>query len=174
MKNETTNPTSTINRIKPPLVLVACLILTALGPPAAELSRADGGRGGPPVPVNYTFVASGECAFDVQITVTRRQAVINLPNGGLIINAPTAHGTFTNLSDPTKSVTLNITGVFHITFDQNGDTIYMVTGRNGFVDPTVGLLLLIGDFTFVYDSNGNLISGPTGSGQITSICDMIN
>ena len=40
-------------------VLLIALILTALGPPAAELSRAGGGRSGPPSPVNQTFVSSG-------------------------------------------------------------------------------------------------------------------
>jgi hypothetical protein len=46
-------------------------------------------------------------------------------------------------------------------------------GRNGFIDPSVGLLLLIGDFTVVFDSNGNFISGPTGNGQITDISGLI-
>jgi hypothetical protein len=55
---------------------------------------------------------------------------------------------------------------------ENGNLILMLTGRNLAFEPT--LLLLIGNFTFVFDSNGNLISGPTGNGQITSICDMIN
>jgi hypothetical protein len=175
MKNETINPKSTVRRIKPPLVLAVCLILAAFGPPAAESSRAQGqGRGGPPGIVDQTYTLSGICSFDLQVTLTGRGGVISLPSGGLIMTGPGLYGTFTNLSDPTKSVTLNITGTFHISFDENGNTIYMATGRNGFSDPSVGGLLLIGDFTFVYDSNGNLISGPTGTGTITDICGLIN
>jgi len=152
-------------------VLLIALILTALGPPAAELSRAGGS---PPVPINQTFFFSGICAFTVQVTVTGKAGVINLPNGGFILTSPAESGTFTNLSDPTKSVTLNITGTDHISFDQNGDTIQTLAGRNAFVSPSVGLLLLIGNFTFVTDPNGNIISGPTGSGTITDICGLIN
>ena len=100
--------------------------------------------------------------------------MINLPSGGFILTSPGQSGTFTNLSDPTKSVTLNITGTDHISFDQNGDTINTLTGRNAFVSPSVGLLLLIGNFTFVTDPNGNIISGPTGTGTITDICGLIN
>jgi len=169
MKNRRVNSKSKITNL-----IAACLVLAALGPSAAVLSRADSGRGSPPGGVNQTFTLPGICGFDVQATITGKQGVINLPSGGLIITAPAQYATFTNLSDPTKSVTVNLTGVFHISFDQNGDTIYMVTGRNGLSDPSFGILLLVGDFTFVDDSNGNLIEGPTGNGQITSICDLIN
>jgi hypothetical protein len=171
MKNETTNPKT--SRVKPPLVLAACLILTALGLPTSELSRAQG-RGSPPGDVNQTFIFRGNCGFDVQATVTGKEGVITLPSGGFIFTAPALFGTFTNLSDPTKSVTLNLTGLVRVSFDQNGDTIYMATGRNQAADPSFGLLLLVGDFIFVYDSNGNLVQGPTGNGQITSICDLID
>jgi hypothetical protein len=168
MKNQITNRKSKIIHL-----VAACLIL-AFGPLTAELLRADSGRGGPPGNVNQTFIFPGICGFDVQLSVTGRSSVINLPSGGLIITAPDVYGTLTNLSDPTKSVTLNFTGSVHISFDQNGDTIYMMTGRNQVEDPSFGLLLLVGDFTLVVDSNGNLISGPTGNGQITNICTMID
>jgi hypothetical protein len=169
MKNRRVNSKSKITNL-----IAACLVLVAFGPPTAELSRADSGHGSPPGVIDQTFTLPGICGFDVQGSLTGRQGVISLPSGGFIVTAPAQYATFTNLSDPTKSVTVNLTGVFHISFDQNGDTIYMVTGRNGLVDPSFGILLLVGDFTFVYDSNGNLIEGPTGNGQITSICAMIN
>ena len=170
MKNQINNPRSKIIHL-----IATCLILVAFGPPAAEPSRAQGqGRGGPPGVVNLTFTFPGICGFDVQLTATGRSSVINLPSGGLILTGPDVYGTLTNLSDPTKSVTLNLTGSVHVSFDQNGDTIVMNTGRNQVEDPSFGLLLLVGDFTFVYDSNGNLISGPTGNGQITNICDLID
>jgi hypothetical protein len=175
MKNQTADHKSTVSRIKPPLVLAACLILAALGPPTAELSRAQG-RGSPPSPIDFTEIFPGGvfCDFDVQVDVSGRQGVINLPSGGLILIEP-ASVTFTNLSYPTKSVTLHLGGAFNISFDQNGDTIYnMAAGRSAFIVPSFGFLLLVGDFTLVFDPNGNLIQGPTGNGQITNICDLIN
>ncbi len=169
MKNRRVNSKSKITNL-----IAACLLLAALGPSAAVLSRADSGRGSPPRGINQTFTFPGICGFDVQLTATGRSSVINLPSGGLIITAPDVYGTFTNLSDPTKSVTLNLTGAGHISFDQNGDTIYRLTGRSEAEDPSFGLLLLVGDFTFVVDSNGNIIEGPTGNGQIINICEMID
>jgi hypothetical protein len=169
MKNQISNP-----RSKTTHLIAACLILAAFGPPTAELLRADSGRGSPPGDVNQTFIFPGICGFDVQATATGKEGVISLPSGGFILTAPGLYGTFTNLSDPTKSVTLNVTGVGHVSFDQNGNTIYMLTGRNEAADQSFGLLLLVGNFTFVYDSNGNLVQGPTGHGQITSICDLID
>jgi hypothetical protein len=177
MKTQTTNPKSTITHIKSSLLVTVCLILATLGPPAAQLAPAQGqGRGGPPGVIDQTFTLPGGvfCSFDVQVALTGRQSVISLPSGGLILTGVDIYATFTNLSDLTKSVTLNLDGAVHLSFDQNGNTIERATGRNAFADPAVGLLYIIGDFTFVYDSNGNLISGPTGNGQITNICDLIN
>ena len=155
MKNQITNHKSKIIHL-----IAACVILAAFAPRAAEPSPAQGqGRGGPPSDISQTFIFPGICGFDVQLSGTGRSSVISLPSGGLIITAPDVYGTFTNLSDPSKSVTLNLTGAFHISFDQNGDTIYMLTGRNQVVDPSFGLLLLVGDFTLMYDSNGNLVQG---------------
>jgi len=49
-----------------------------------------------------------------------------------------------------------------------------LTGRNGFFDPSIGILLLVGNFTAVFDSNGNIIQEPTGNGQVTQVCDLID
>ena len=121
MKHQTTNPKSAITSIKSSFLLAACLILAALGPPAAELSRA--GLVSPPSGFTQTVTFPGICGFDVQATVTGKQGVISLPSGGSIVTGPVTFGTFTNLSDPTKNVTLNMPGVFHVSSDQNGNTI---------------------------------------------------
>jgi hypothetical protein len=172
MKHQTTNPKSAITSIKSSFLLAACLILAALGPPAAELSRA--GNGHPPSPFTQTVTFPGICGFDVQATITGKEGVINHPGGGMIVTGPATFGTFTNLSDPTKNVTLSMTGVFHISSDQDGNTIVKVTGRGVAEDPSFGLLLLIGEHTLVFDPQGNIISGPTGNGQIINICQLIN
>ena len=165
MKNQISNRKSKIIHL-----IAACVIMAAFGPLAAEPSRAQG----PPGPIDQTFTLPGIfCGFDVQVTLAGREGVINLPSGGLILTGVDFDATFTNLSDPTKSVTLNLAGAVHFSFDQNGNTIERSTGRNAFLDPSVGLLFIIGDFTFVYDSNGNLISA-TGNGTSTDICGLIN
>ena len=169
MKNENTK--SMITHVKRPLVLAICLILAALGPPAAELSRAGGS---PPVPVSQTFTTDACGSFDVQGTLTGKAGTIALPNGSFIFTAPGEHATFTNLSDPTKSVTLNIAGPAHASFDANGNGTFIGTGPGFLFNSSIGILWLRGNFTFVLDSNGNLVQGPTGNGQVTQVCDLIN
>ena len=167
MKNKQPNPKSTITHIVAFWVILAAFCL-----PAAQLQAQ--GNGGPPGPANGTFTITGVCSFDVQATTTGKAGTITLRNGDLILTGPDFNATFTNLSDPTKSVTLNQTGSLHISFDANGNQILMLTGHNGFVNPSLGILNLIGNFTVVFDSNGNLIQGPTGNGQSMNICDLIN
>src|SRR5262249_41550524 len=74
MKNQNTKSMTT--HVKRKLVLATCLILAALGPPAAELSRGASLNGSPPVPANQTFTISGICAFDVQVTVNGNQILM--------------------------------------------------------------------------------------------------
>src|SRR5437867_2002586 len=104
------------------LAAVTCLILAALGLPTAELVR---GGGSPPQPINVTeFIPASVCGFPVQATTTGRLGVISLPGGGFIVTFPATTAVFTNLSDPTKSVTINgFTGPSIVTFDQNGNAI---------------------------------------------------
>jgi hypothetical protein len=170
MKNQTTKSKSTIIRI-----LAACLVLAVLGPPAAELSRAS--NGGPPD--SFTpppLLLSGACGFDVQVTGTFKQKVISLPGGDLLIISPDNHPTFTNLSDPTKSVTISNTGQpAKISTDQNGNIVVEQRGRSVQYDPSFGLKLLIGHWTFTVDAiTGAIIDGPTGNGQIIDICTLID
>ena len=72
----------------------------------------------PPVPNGGTFLIPagsvfGECAFDVQATLTGKTKNITLPGDRFIVTSPGAHITLTNLSDISKTITLNITGAFH-------------------------------------------------------------
>jgi len=73
-------------------------------------------------------------------------------------------------------VTINgFTGPAIITFDQNGNTIVRGLGRGAFFDVVQGVFLfLTGEWNFVLDPNGNVIQGPTGNGQITDVCGLIN
>jgi hypothetical protein len=169
---------STITHLKSPLLLAACLTLAALGPPTTQLARASQGRSSPPVPVSGSFIVPGgtfsNCAFDVEVSFSGLAGEVDLPGNRFIFTAPQLTATLTNLSDPTKSVTLRITGAFHQSTDENGNVTTVVTGRNLLGDPIAGFVLAIGDFSFVFDSNGNLIQPLTGQGQLIDVCELIN
>jgi hypothetical protein len=132
----------------------------------------------PPVPNEGTIVfpagsVFGECAFDVQGTLTGKTKTITLPGDRLIITSPGAHITLTNLSDPSKTVTLNITGSFHQSTTQAGDMLTVVTGRNLLGDPDAGFVLAIGNFSFAF--HGSVLVQPLiGNGQLIHVCTLIS
>lgn len=160
------------------LVAATCLILAGLALPTAELASASEGRGGPPGPITTVtvFIPASVCGFPVQATATGRLGVISLPGGGFLVTSPATTATFTNL-DTNESVTINgFTGPAIVTFDQNGNTIARSLGRGAIWDPATpgfGIRFSDGDFTLVFDPNGNLLS-DTGNGLVTNVCDLIN
>ena len=125
--------------------------------------------------MTFTIPAS-VCGFEVQETITGRIGVISLPGGSFLVTSPATTDVITNLSN-NHSVTINgFTGPAIITFDQNGNTILRGLGRGAIFDPATpgfGIRFQIGDFTLVFDPNGNLLS-DTGNGQVTNVCDLIN
>ena len=99
MKNQINNPRSKI------IYLIAtCLILVAFGPPTAELSLADSGRGSPPGSLTKRSPYRISAALTSKVRLPEGKGVINLPSGGLIVTGPAQYATFTNLSDPTKAM----------------------------------------------------------------------
>jgi len=121
-----------------------------------------------------TIPAGGVCAFGVEISGTGKTKTIVLPGDRLIMTSPGADVTLTNLDDPTKQVTLNITGSFHVTTEQDGSVVTVSTGRSLLGDPQAGFVLAIGNFSFVFDANGNLIQPLQGKGQLIDACAMID
>jgi hypothetical protein len=125
------------------------------------------------VPVSGSFIVPGGsvpgCDFDVEVSSSGLAGKIDLPGNRFIFTAPQLTATLTNLQNG-RSVTLSITGAFHQSTDQNGDIITVATGRNLLGDPVAGFVLAIGDFSFVFDSNGNLIQPLTGQGQLIDVC----
>ena len=116
----------------------------------------------------------GECAFPVRFEQNGKGSTITLPGGRFIFTSPGLDATLTNLDDPRKSVTLNITGAFHQSTDSKGDTATVVTGRNLLGDPDAGFVLAIGSFSFTFDKNGNLIHPLAGTGQLIKVCPLIS
>lgn len=156
--------------------VVACIALTAFGTLWGGLSLA---AQAPPTDVSGTFVlpantiAPGECAFDVQVSLSGKAKQITLPGRRFILTSPALSITLTNLADTTKSVTLNATGAMHQS-TQNGDLVTVATGRNLLGDPVAGFVLAIGNFSFVFDAQGNLVQPLMGHGQLIDVCKLIS
>jgi hypothetical protein len=112
-------------------------------------------------------------AFDVRISEAGKAKTINLPGERFITTSPGLDATLTNLSNPSKTVTLNITGAMHQSTTQTGDILTVATGRNLLGDPVAGLVLAIGNFSFVFDKNGVLVQPLIGHGQLIDVCALI-
>jgi len=154
------------------VVLISCII-------ALPLAHAQKTGGTPPTSISSSDVFPagaifGECAFPIRVELTGKAGTITLPGGRFIFTSPGLDATLTNLTDPTKSVTLNITGAFHQSTDVNGDTVTVVTGRNLLGDPDAGFVLAIGSFSFKFDAVGNLVQPLAGTGQLTKLCPLIS
>ena len=154
--------------------VATCVALAVVAPPFAHLAAAEG-RGGPPQPVSFTDVFPASltgCGFDIGISGKGKEGFVDLPGGRFIVTSPALSLTATNLSDPTHSVRLSITGALHFT-EQGQNLLLTLTGRNLFFTPEVGLVLLIGQFSLVIDSDGNTVQPLSGNGQIISFCDLL-
>jgi hypothetical protein len=117
----------------------------------------------------------GSCAFPINISAEGKAKTIILRSGNLILTSPDLNATVTNLSKPAKQVNLNITGVWHQTTSADGSVTTMVTGRNLLTDPVAGVVLALGNFSFAFDANGNLVQPLTQQGGLLiDICALLN
>jgi hypothetical protein len=140
---------------------------------------APGGNGGKPVDGSWTqdFPANSwgtACSFPIRVALTGNAKTIYLPDNRIITNAPQQQAVVTNLSDRTKKVSLNIQGVFHQSVNDFGDNVTVITGRNLAGDPDAGLVLSIGNFSYIFNSDYNdLIQPLAGQGKLINICELI-
>jgi hypothetical protein len=116
----------------------------------------------------------GECAFPVRLQLNGKASTITLPGERFIFTSPGLDVTLTNLNDPAKSVTLNITGTSRQSTASNGDILTVVSGRNLQGDPDAGFVLAIGSFSFKFDAAGNLVQPLAGTGQLIKVCPLIS
>jgi hypothetical protein len=49
-----------------------------------------------------------------------------------------------------------------------------ITGRNLPFDPVRGVNLTIGNFSFVFDAEGNLLQSFEGKGQVIDVCELLS
>ena len=134
--------------------------------------------GSPPEITDFTaYLDAGPdaCAFPVSIHVTGKSKVFDLPGNRTVITAPGQNATVTNLNDTSKQVRLNITGVFTLLKQPDGGVVNIGTGRNLVTDPSFGLTLVIGRFSFALNGAGQLIQGLTlQGGKTISVCSLID
>jgi hypothetical protein len=153
------------------IAVIAISIVMLLG--MATPSMLEGAQG-PPEDASFEATFEDFCTFPVHFDVTGKQGVIELPGGGLIITSPALRAILTNTTSG-ESVTLSITGAFHITTLENGNVQTVYTGRNIFFDPLEGLVLLIGEFTGVADPVTNMLVQPLeGHGQKIDLCELLD
>jgi len=152
-------------------VLVALAASVAPGPLAAQNPN-----GTPPEQITFSFTVDvgaplGSCAFPISVSGQGAAKTIVLRSGNSIATSPNLNATVTNLANPTKQASLNITGVFHVSAD---GTTFVVTGRNLLTDPIAGVVLAIGNFSFAFDASGNLIQPLTKQGgTLIDICKLL-
>ena len=78
------------------------------------------------------FTVDGFCAFPVTLTFSGKGGEISLPGGRTLFTSPGLTGTFTNATDPSRSVTPNISG----TAERDGSGLTVFNGRSVLATPT--------------------------------------
>lgn len=144
--------------------------------PEVPITRSASVNGGAPTPVDSDVVQSGLCNFDVRLQANGRNKILVVGKGKSItlFTAPTLEVTLTNVHDPEQRVTVGITGAFHVTTDADGNSVYVITGRNLIHRPDAGLLLTQGVFTYTLDADGNIVQPLSGRGQTTDLCPLLS
>ena len=160
------------------MIALIALLALAVAAPLAVAAGPENPNPNAPVPVEGSQVLEpgavfGRCDFPILYELSGKAKLLTLPGGRFITTAPDQTATLTNINTG-KKVTLNITGSFHQTTDENGNVVTMATGRNLLGDPQAGFVLAIGDFSYVFDKNGNLIQPLQGKGQLIDVCGLLS
>jgi hypothetical protein len=167
--------------VKRAIVLALSVILALVVAAPTVLARSDNGTA--PVDASGTIIVDpadpnpplpGHCSFPIQLDLSGKGKVITQPDGSAIITSPGLFVTVTNLATPENQVTLNITGTFHESTAANGDVTTKITGRNLPFDPVRGVNLTKGNFSYVFDAEGNLIQSFEGNGQVIDVCALLS
>jgi hypothetical protein len=167
------------------LFLPAAALLSALTfgcgdhPTTPDALAEPGGiaaRGGRPIDVTFTedLPAGAFCDFAVRIEGTEKEKTIELPNDRTLLIFPGARYTFTNLSNGNQE-TFPVPGSILVTTRESGDVEIVARGRNLIGQPFEPrfLVLAIGRFSQVFDSQGNLVQPLQGSGQLIDLCALL-
>ncbi len=157
------------------LALSVILALTMAAP--TVLARSDNGVAPHDASVTYgpedLDGFPGLCSFPMQLELSGKGKEITLPDDRRIFTSPGLHVTVTNV-ETGEQATFNITGSFHETTNpENGEVTTLVRGRNLLFDPEAGTVIAIGNFSFVFDAEGNLVQPLEGKGQLIDVCALL-
>jgi hypothetical protein len=155
------------------LVLQRLLVLAA-STALAMLTLAPVAGAEPPVrefvPAS-DFTISGSCAFDVAAhVVANKEYAITFSNGATLVTGALM-ATLTNVSDPTKSITLNIPGPGLNTVSDDGTLTIDARGPWLFFYPGV-LAFTTGHITFTVSPSGEITLEQRG-GTNRDLCSVL-
>lgn len=159
------------------IVMMAISVILALVVAVPMVSAQ--GQGGKPQDVDEEPIdldpgaVFGNCEFPVRLEYSGKAKTLQLPGERFIFTSPDLTATLTNL-DTGEQETVVITGAFHRTTLENGDVVTEATGRNLLGDPEAGFVVAVGNFSFVFDAEGNLIQPLSGDGQLIDVCELLS
>ena len=166
--------------MKRAIVLALSVILALVLAAPTVLARSDNGTAPEPVIADFTVepgAEGGSCDFPLHLDLSGKGKEITQPDGSRIFTSPGLHVTATNETTG-EQASFSITGAFHETTDPvTRDVTTKVTGRNLLSDPDAGYVLLSGNFSFVFDAEGNLIQSfedTDGNGQVIDVCELLS
>lgn len=159
--------------MKRSITAIPLLILTA-----ALLTPGGAATGAPPSPVDasQTLLADEACPFAIEVTFEGKGGNIDLPhnpNFTGIATSPDLRVTVTNLSDPSKTVTVNATGAARTFALPNGRTLVRAGGHNFLYSvPEVGATALAttGPIELVLDANNDIATMDLSGARVRDIC----
>jgi hypothetical protein len=144
--------------------VLACAVAAVLLLPAAAGAAQPGAI---PEPLDFgPFTVDGLCSFPVTLTFSGKTGVLELPGDRVLETSPGLTGIYTNAADPSRTVTLNVTGTV---IDQPSG-LRTFNGRSVLATPE-GLVLIIGTFTVSHENGLDVIL--SGNGTRTPVCPMI-
>jgi hypothetical protein len=148
---------------------------SALEPVSVAQSRATAAANGPPTDASASFDIPN-CGFTVHVELSGKSKTQGLPGQRTLGTAPGLTATVTNPANG-KQETLSITGAFHKSLLENGDTLTVATGRNVLLEPTIpefaGVFLTVGRFSWVVSEEGHLVEPLEGTGKKTDLCQLL-
>ena len=149
--------------------LMVCVLAGALALTAALLVLPKAASAAPPEPVTFSETLGEEyCGFDVLYESRGKLKFIDLPSGDTLVKNPGNRVTLTNV-ETGEQVTYVATGTIRVRPPEGDELLLVTTGRTVLNNPTIGILVPIGRFTFVIDEEGNF-SQPTGKGRLIDVC----
>jgi hypothetical protein len=114
----------------------------------------------------------GKCDEPISLVYSGKAKTLQLPGERFIFTSPGLTATLTNVESGEQE-TVVITGAFHQTTLENGDVVTVATGRNLLGDPEAGFVIAVGNFSYVFDAQGNLIQPLEGEGQLIDVCELL-